>query len=90
MQLQRQNNEPKNNNGRRTKRDMMMMPGTRWCGDGHRASKFSDLGAAQSVDRCCRRHDHCPYTIRSKHTNYELTNKRLITISHCDCDERYS
>ena len=69
---------------------MMMMPGTRWCGDGHRASKFSDLGAQQSVDRCCRRHDHCPYTIRSKHTNYELTNKRLITISHCDCDERYS
>lgn len=72
----------------RTKRDFMMMPGTLWCGDGSRASQISQLGAQSPVDRCCRQHDHCPYTISSQCTEFDLTNYRPVTISHCDCDER--
>lgn len=68
----------------------MMMPGTNWCGAGHRASEYKDLGAEQAVDRCCRRHDHCPETIRSRKSKYDITNNRPITVSHCDCDERSS
>lgn len=66
----------------------MMMPGTKWCGAGHRAKAYKDLGAEQAVDYCCRRHDHCPETIRSKITRYGVTNNRPITVSLCDCDER--
>ncbi|XP_057378704.1 group 3 secretory phospholipase A2-like isoform X1 [Daphnia carinata] len=72
----------------RRKRDIMMMPGTIWCGSGHRATQYKDLGAEQAVDRCCRRHDHCPETIKSKKSKYDITNNRPITISACDCDER--
>nr|CAH0106101.1 unnamed protein product [Daphnia galeata] len=72
----------------RRKRDIMMMPGTIWCGSGHRATQYKDLGAEQAVDRCCRRHDHCPETIKSSKSKYDITNNRPITISACDCDER--
>lgn len=72
----------------RRKRDILMMPGTKWCGAGHRAKGYKDLGAEQAVDYCCRRHDHCPETIRSKITRYGVTNSRPITVSLCDCDER--
>jgi len=45
--------------------------------------------AEQKVDYCCRRHDHCPEVIRSGMTRDSVTNWRPITVSHCDCDERF-
>ncbi|XP_046640418.1 group 3 secretory phospholipase A2-like isoform X2 [Daphnia pulicaria] len=84
----RQSENPSTVSSRR-KRDIMMLPGTIWCGSGHRATQYKDLGAEQAVDRCCRRHDHCPETIKSSKSKYDITNNRPITISACDCDERF-
>jgi len=73
----------------RHRRDVMMLVGTKWCGAGNRASSYNDLGADHGIDRCCRHHDHCPYVIKSKRTDYEHTNQLFITVSHCTCDERF-
>nr|XP_060641325.1 group 3 secretory phospholipase A2 [Anolis sagrei ordinatus] len=65
------------------------MPGTLWCGAGHSAGNFSDLGVFQGPDVCCREHDHCEAQIPALGYRYGKRNLRLHTISHCDCDSRF-
>ncbi|XP_074641691.1 uncharacterized protein LOC141899340 [Tubulanus polymorphus] len=73
---------------RRSKRspDALMYPGTNWCGRGNRAKNYTHLGVNLDTDRCCRAHDHCPYTITSFETKFGIPNIRFGTLSHCECD----
>ncbi|GFR23146.1 PA2c domain-containing protein [Trichonephila clavata] len=74
----------------RLKRDLFLYPGTNWCGSGSNARKFNELGYNAAADRCCRDHDHCPYTIEGFTRKFNFFNFRFHTISHCDCDERHN
>ena len=73
----------------RVKRAMLIYPGTNWCGAGSVAQGYNDLGLNINTDKCCREHDHCPYTIPSFGSNYNIFNYRFHTISHCGCDQRW-
>uniref|UniRef100_A0A336MXS9 phospholipase A2 n=1 Tax=Culicoides sonorensis TaxID=179676 RepID=A0A336MXS9_CULSO len=77
----------------RKKRDLsslLRIPGTKWCGAGWSASKYSEMGGLSRADRCCRKHDTtCPYWILGFETKYGLFNWRVGTLMHCSCDERF-
>lgn len=73
----------------RQKRELLIYPGTNWCGVGTSSDGFNELGWNAASDRCCRQHDHCPYTIERFATKYNLFNYRFHTLSHCECDERF-
>ncbi|KAJ8946341.1 hypothetical protein NQ318_004231 [Aromia moschata] len=77
---------------RRHKRDiseLFRIPGTKWCGKGYSAEKYTRLGGFSKTDRCCRRHDlSCPFWIGGFETKYGLFNWRVNTLMHCNCDER--
>ena len=77
-----------NNFKTRSKRSMMIYPGTKWCGRGDVAGGYDDLGENVATDRCCREHDHCPYTISGFSKSYNYWNYRFHTLSHCTCEER--
>ncbi|XP_011506277.1 PREDICTED: uncharacterized protein LOC105368844 [Ceratosolen solmsi marchali] len=70
-------------------RELVIAPGTKWCGPHRLAYSYKDLGALDGLDRCCRRHDHCPRAIAPFSERYGLFNYMPFTLSHCDCDERF-
>ncbi|KAH7959001.1 hypothetical protein HPB49_007102 [Dermacentor silvarum] len=72
----------------RRRRDLFLYPGTNWCGSGSSARRINELGPNSRADRCCREHDHCPFTIEAFQRRFHLFNYRLHTLSHCECDER--
>ncbi|XP_052901933.1 uncharacterized protein LOC128309551 isoform X2 [Anopheles moucheti] len=81
-----------NENLQRHKRavsDWFLSPNTKWCGKGHSASVYHQLGGASRADMCCRKHDHCKIMIPAMGTMWELFNFRPFTISHCSCDTRF-
>ncbi|GFO32696.1 phospholipase a2 [Plakobranchus ocellatus] len=63
-----------------------IFPGTNWCGKGNVADSFGDLGYYRHTDRCCREHDHCPYTIPGRGFGYGHYNPSRFTMSSCTCD----
>ncbi|XP_065212095.1 uncharacterized protein LOC135839811 [Planococcus citri] len=70
--------------------DLLIVPGTKWCGKGFTAKKYSHLGGFGSADKCCRIHDTtCPMWIGSMEKKYGLFNWRLNTLMHCSCDKRF-
>ncbi|XP_041782277.1 uncharacterized protein LOC121598957 isoform X2 [Anopheles merus] len=69
--------------------DWFLSPNTKWCGKGHSASEYRQLGGASRADMCCRTHDHCKYMIPPMSTNFQTFNIRPFTISHCACDSRF-
>ncbi|KAL3272635.1 hypothetical protein HHI36_014101, partial [Cryptolaemus montrouzieri] len=74
---------------RRDLGDLLRIPGTKWCGKGYSAEKYTRLGMFSRTDRCCRKHDTtCPFWIGGFSTKYGLYNWRVNTIMHCGCDER--
>lgn len=77
----------------RSKRDVMdilRVPGTKWCGKGFTATRYSQLGGYSKTDRCCRVHDlRCPIWIGGMEKKYGLFNWRVNTLMHCRCDERF-
>lgn len=74
----------------RTRRDLFMMPGTQWCGRGHRATKYTNLGGFGVADACCRKHDTaCPVFIPAFETRYGFFNWGISSMMHCACDERF-
>ncbi|XP_037299320.1 uncharacterized protein LOC115452722 isoform X2 [Manduca sexta] len=77
----------------RPKRDAMELlrvPGTKWCGKGFSATRYSQLGGYTRTDRCCRVHDlRCPFWIGGMEKKYGLYNWRVNTLMHCRCDERF-
>lgn len=77
-----------NHNNSRVKRDLIY-PGTKWCGAGNTSSNYDDLGDARDEDRCCRDHDFCAYTIEGFTRKWGYFNPRILSISHCDCDDKY-
>ncbi|XP_050525525.1 uncharacterized protein LOC126896629 [Daktulosphaira vitifoliae] len=84
---------PGRSNNDRRKRDLMAVlrvPGTKWCGKGRSAKKYTHLGGFGGADRCCRVHDtSCPLYIGALETKYGLFNWRLNTLMHCSCDRRF-
>lgn len=75
---------------RRDLRNLLRLPGTKWCGKGYSATKYAELGGRSKADRCCRQHDKsCPYWIMGFETKYGLFNWRINTLMHCKCDDRY-
>lgn len=74
----------------RARRDLLMIPGTQWCGRGHRATKYTNLGGFGTADACCRRHDTaCPFFIPAFETRYGVFNWGISSMMHCACDERF-
>ncbi|KAJ8705525.1 hypothetical protein PYW08_012571 [Mythimna loreyi] len=73
---------------RRSLRENFIVPGTKWCGAGHVAAKYGELGADAAEDRCCRSHDHCRFNIGMFKRRFGYFNYRPYTISHCRCDRR--
>ncbi|CAH1112166.1 unnamed protein product [Psylliodes chrysocephalus] len=70
--------------------DIFRVPGTKWCGKGYSADKYTRLGGFSKTDRCCRKHDlRCPFWINGFETKYGLFNWRINTLMHCNCDERF-
>ncbi|CAG2161460.1 unnamed protein product [Oppiella nova] len=67
--------------------DLLVFPGTNWCGKGSNSKSFEDLGHHSFADRCCRDHDYCTYTIPPFSSKYHLFNYRFHYVSHCSCDE---
>ena len=68
--------------------NLLIYPGTNWCGVGNRASGYEDLGEHAATDRCCREHDKCPNYIGAFTTKYNYWNLRPYTLSHCTCEEK--
>ncbi|KAF9417967.1 hypothetical protein HW555_005112, partial [Spodoptera exigua] len=73
---------------RRSLRENFIVPGTKWCGAGHIAAKYGELGLDAKEDRCCRAHDHCRLNIGMFRRRFGYFNYRPYTISHCRCDRR--
>jgi len=75
----------------RQKRSLSIFPGTKWCGPGNLPLSLGTdpLGGRNHADRCCRRHDNCPYNIKAFKSKYGIRNLGLNTISHCSCDFRF-
>lgn len=66
----------------------LIAPGTKWCGWGDRAKKYTDLGGFSKADTCCRKHDtRCRYYIPAFKSRYGLTNTGFSTLMHCSCDD---
>ncbi|CAH0599441.1 unnamed protein product [Chrysodeixis includens] len=74
---------------RRSFRENFIVPGTKWCGAGHVAAKYGELGLDAAEDRCCRSHDHCRLNIGMFRRRFGYFNYRPYTISHCRCDRRF-
>lgn len=69
--------------------DWFLSPNTKWCGRGHSAEHYHQLGGASRADMCCRQHDFCKVNIPGLTTKWGLFNFRIYTISHCSCDQRF-
>ncbi|XP_055595432.1 uncharacterized protein LOC129746034 isoform X3 [Uranotaenia lowii] len=69
--------------------DWFLSPNTKWCGRGHSAERYHQLGGASRADMCCRQHDYCKLNIPGMATKWDLFNYRPYTISHCSCDQRF-
>ncbi|CAG2067380.1 unnamed protein product [Timema podura] len=68
--------------------DVLIVPGTKWCGPHQLASRYVELGPLSLIDRCCRKHDHCRIAIPGFSNKYHFFNYRPFTLSHCGCDSR--
>ncbi|CAH1642090.1 unnamed protein product [Spodoptera littoralis] len=70
--------------------ELLRVPGTKWCGKGFSATRYSQLGGHTRTDRCCRVHDlRCPFWIGGMEKKYGIYNWRVNTLMHCRCDERF-
>lgn len=71
-------------------RNKMIFPGTLWCGPGHIARNYSDLGFFRETDMCCRDHDHCD-AIAAGNSKYGLFNDtpytKFVTASAMKCND---
>ncbi|XP_064213497.1 uncharacterized protein LOC100141967 isoform X2 [Tribolium castaneum] len=88
--LQLKNHHQQVERHKRDVSDLLRVPGTKWCGKGYSADKYTRLGGFSRTDKCCRRHDlSCRFWIGAFETKYGLFNWRINTIMHCSCDERF-
>ncbi|XP_031353036.1 uncharacterized protein LOC116177975 isoform X3 [Photinus pyralis] len=86
----RQREESSRKRRKRSIVDWLQIPGTKWCGKGFSAEKYTELGGFSRTDKCCRRHDTaCPFWIGGFETKYGLFNWRVNTLMHCSCDDRF-
>ncbi|KAK3585354.1 hypothetical protein CHS0354_004625 [Potamilus streckersoni] len=71
------------------KRQILIYPGTKWCGVGDNAKDVNDLGEYSETDKCCRAHDKCDIYINAFQTKYDLFNLALYSVQSCDCNEQF-
>ena len=77
-------------NEEKSGKDVVRMPGTKWCGPGWRTDKAMKFGGYAGTDRCCRHHDlACPIMINPGETHYGLFNDKFHSVMHCSCDDRF-
>ncbi|XP_045592602.2 group 3 secretory phospholipase A2 [Procambarus clarkii] len=69
--------------------ELLVLPGTKWCGNDDLAKSYNDLAGFVGADACCRKHDRCPLNIGGLEAKYGIYNSHLTTASHCLCDERF-
>ena len=60
--------------------------GTKWCGPGHKAKHYNDLGKARRTDICCRAHDKCKPEILPFRSKYGRWNFGFTTLKGCHCE----
>lgn len=77
------------NRSRRSLKENFIVPGTKWCGAGDLAEKYSELGMNRKEDTCCRAHDNCRLNIGAFRRRFGYFNFRPFTISNCACDRRF-
>jgi len=83
-------NRPGANEEKVFPKDLVRMPGTKWCGPGWRTDKAMKFGGYAASDRCCRHHDLvCPLSINPGETMYGLLNDKFHAVMHCSCDDRF-
>jgi len=83
-------NPPGANEEKTLPKDLVRMPGTKWCGPGWRTDKAMKFGGYAASDRCCRHHDLvCPLSINPGETLYGLLNDKFHAVMHCSCDDRF-
>ncbi|KAJ8712765.1 hypothetical protein PYW08_008069 [Mythimna loreyi] len=70
-------------------KNLLIFPGTKWCGPGNSAENDDDLGTEAEADACCREHDKCPDLIGGHETNYNLENPVFYTRLNCSCDDKF-
>lgn len=68
--------------------NLLIHPGTKWCGRGDIALSNNDLGTDREADICCRDHDLCKEVILPFTTRYNVFNYRIHSLVSCKCDER--
>ncbi|KAJ8711109.1 hypothetical protein PYW07_008351 [Mythimna separata] len=69
--------------------NLLIFPGTKWCGPGNVADNYDDLGVEAEADACCRDHDHCPDLIPGGESKHNLTNESFYTRLNCSCDDKF-
>ncbi|XP_042221935.1 group 3 secretory phospholipase A2-like isoform X2 [Homarus americanus] len=87
-----QHNQPQETHSRRKRwilNELLILPGTKWCGNNDLAHSYKDLDGFVGADTCCRKHDRCPMNIGGLQSKYGTYNSHLTTASHCLCDERF-
>lgn len=67
----------------------IIFPGTKWCGAGHVAKHYYDLGSARETDKCCRAHDHSKYSIKAFGFKCGIWNYRPYTMTACVDDRKF-
>merc|ERR1711962_1189605 len=78
-------NPPGANEEKTVPKDLVRMPGTKWCGPGWRTDKAMKFGGYAASDRCCRHHDLvCPLSINPGETMYGLLNDKFHAVMHCN------
>ncbi|KAL3858515.1 hypothetical protein ACJMK2_013100 [Sinanodonta woodiana] len=71
------------------KRQLIIYPGTKWCGIGSKAKDDNDLGEYNETDKCCRAHDKCDIYIEAFQSKYDLFNFALYSVLSCECNEQF-
>ncbi|XP_043287658.1 phospholipase A2-like [Venturia canescens] len=72
------------NNGSR-----LIVPHTKWCGEGNIAKDVNDLGLFRQTDACCRDHDLCQAIILPGRSFGPLNNTETYPRFSCSCELKF-
>lgn len=70
-------------------KNLLIFPGTKWCGRGNISEHENDLGPLRGTDRCCRDHDHAVESIEPHSKKYGIVNTRLWPMTNCADDQKF-
>ncbi|XP_065288246.1 uncharacterized protein [Dermacentor albipictus] len=70
-------------------KNLLIFPGTKWCGKGNVSEHKNDLGPLRGTDQCCRDHDHAVEFIEPRSKKYGIVNTRLWPMMNCADDQKF-